>query len=102
MKNTKYSDFQEETVNGNFGSFNKIMIKVISFDDFVGCNICRLTVSVEHSSLPDANGYWNIHGREHKVFYKKKLIAILHTEDCGLGSSKARYYLQQIKGFKIA
>lgn len=99
MKNEKYEDFQEEIVPGNFGSFKSIMVKVIAHDDW---HYPKSPVTIQNETLPEANGYWNIHGREHRIFYKKKLIAILHTEDCGLGSSKARFYLQQIRGFKIA
>lgn len=86
-----------------FGSFNKIMVKLVGnkFEELFQFSQRKPTVSMKESKLPDANGYWNIHGREHQIFYKKELIALLHTEDCGLGTAKARAFLTD-RGFKIA
>ena len=81
-----------------FGSFTKIFVETLDDNFMIPGN--RRKVTINHKTLPDANGYWNNKGREHKVFYKKKLIAILYTEDCGLGNEKARAFLQH-KGFKI-
>lgn len=83
-----------------FGSFNLIMVKFIgnTFANFRDSKK-RVRFRIESSTLPTARGYWNIHGREFKIFYKKELIAILHTEDCGLGSAKAYAFLQD-NGFR--
>jgi hypothetical protein len=93
--------FVEETLppECGFGSFNKILVQSRS-DKFTYPGI-RTKVRIEHESLPQSKGYQNLHGREHRVFYKQDLIAILHTEDCGLGSSKARQFLH-LRGFKLA
>ena len=96
--------FVEETLPPcyDFGSFPKILVQSTS-DEF----ICpwnagkRKIVTVHHTTLPGAIGYWNIRGREHKVYYKKKLIAILLTEDCGMGTAKAHTFLRE-RGFKLA
>lgn len=84
--------------NAGFGSFTKIMVQTMDDDFVIPGN--RRKVTIQHQSLPDANGYWNDKGREHKVFYKKKLIAILYTEDCGMGNTKAHAFLRQ-RGFII-
>ena len=61
---------------------------------------CRKQVTLTSETTPEANGYWNVRGREHKVFLKGKLIAIIYTEDCGLGTAKARKVVLN-KGYRI-
>lgn len=96
---TTVDTFVEETLPqpNEFGSFDKILVQGIT-DEFLYPG--RKSVTIHQTTLPEARGYWNIRGREHKVFYKKKHIATLLTEDCGLGSAKAWAYLKQ-KGFRM-
>ena len=91
--------FIEETLPAEcgYGSFSTVLGMVIS-DEF-DCPQ-RKTVTIQHKTLPGANGYWNIRGREHSIVYKKKIIATLFTEDCGLGNAKVRTFLER-KGFRI-
>lgn len=83
----------------DLGSFNKILVKPESDEWF--CPNSRKKVTLHSQTLPQSNGYWNLRGREFKVCFKKKLIATLLTEDCGLGSAKARAYVET-KGFRIS
>lgn len=85
-----------------FGSFNKIKVKLVGMT-FANLFEARrkIALRIEHDTLPEAKGYWNLDGREHKVYYKKELVLLLHTEDCGLGSAKARAVIQD-RGFKLA
>ena len=88
------------TVKGHeFGSFNQIKVQVLSPDEFSYTRGKRVRVSVH--TLPTSKGYWSLDGREYEVIYKKKLITLLRTEDCGLGGRKARTYLTLL-GFRIS
>lgn len=82
-----------------FGSFNTLKICQIKPDEFAYTEGKR--VGLIHITLPTANGYQTLDGREHAVFYRKEIIALIRTEDCGLGSAKAEAYIKSL-GFKRA
>lgn len=85
--------------DSQLGSFNTIKVMPLT-DEFFTLNT-RKKVTLTWETLPTANGYWSLDGREFKVIYKKKTIALLRTEDCGMGTYKARTFLEQ-GGFRIA
>jgi len=82
-----------------FGSFSQLKIQKIKDDEFAYTKGKK--VGLIHTTLPTAKGYWSLDGREHAVFYKKEIIALIRTEDCGLGSAKAEAYIKSL-GFKRA
>ena len=89
------------TLPESFGyeSFSTIKVCQLRPDEFAYTKGKR--VRLIHTTLPTANGYWSLDGREHAVFYKKEIIALIRTEDCGLGSDKAEAYIKSL-GFKRA
>ena len=76
-----------------FGSFNRIKIKL---PDPLLFNCWRGSVTLCHDTLPTAKGYWSLDGREFIMRpvergMRDKVLALIRTEDCGLGTAKAVY-----------
>lgn len=95
IETTEWQTFEFPESYG-FGSFNSIKIQLLQLFLFLNT---RGKVTFTQTKLPTANGYWNIDGREFTIFYKKKPYAIVHTEDCGMGSKKLYDFLFHL-GYK--
>lgn len=81
-----------------FGNFTALKIKILDADRFH--NSKNHKISLSWKTLTESNGYWNLDGREFTVTLKNKPILLIRTEDCGLGTKKARLFLEG-QGFKI-
>jgi hypothetical protein len=80
------------------GSFDEIKVMFLNDSAWAGRN---LKVRMTQKTLPTANGYWCLDGREFTFTYKNVPIAKVRTEDCGLGGLKARLFAEYME-FKIA
>lgn len=81
------------------GSFTNLKFMFLN-DTALACR--GIKVHMEQETLPTANGYHHLDGREFLFTYKGTPVMRVRTEDCGLGTRKARLFAEQIMQFKIA